>query len=724
MGDIGTHAKIASQVISLLTSKRPNEEYIFFEVGNWFTDTSQMRDPFAHVSGKTTIWKTARETAKGESVFAHLQLVADLALDLKYNLDAYLNELMGVPGPAGGLLASYFLDVFYIWGLEQFRRQGVDPDEFDELFNPSTTDRAGSRTAIMTQYYPHEHVDFPPWPFHKILGERFASQSAIHVCTQSPSGGGGRKVYQYTEDQLVYISDLLTLIEHKWARQLSRDNETDDERRDRHYLITRFGHASHAVEDFFFHSNFTETAWNGMHAPLPDQGSAPDAGSGRDPSEDNITPVRENRIFQRRLRSPRGQGDNLDTAGSDPASQVFTGYFAAKDMFHTIMDAIQGLLARAQNASLPSFLSDLVKSMLPDINEGSTDAAVRKQNLNDRKAKHKALLDSGFYTDLADAAQALEAQQPNSGLHPKSAQRVHDMCQKDLGLWNKYPKGADGKGIDMGITGFVMQVLDEAQLEHLISEKRAADMDGLAQGAQTDDGRDPFLSTDNGASAENIGSHTLMAKDSERKRPLRQEAFNAACGTALFVAATMVDESNTTLSTARSTNAAPAAQDGGALNTANLQNLDWLHLLQHFVCHPDEAVAVDGTTTPWWQAQMANPDPLKTGHHIKKIDDGTAQQRMQETMRAQLEAKYNAQAEFAEAEWRALFGPEETGALIGGIAGVVLGAVAGAMAGAALGGAVGGPAGAIVGAIVGGILGAIVGGVLGALTGGAIGNMF
>jgi hypothetical protein len=721
MGDIGTHAKIAAEVIALMTEKRPNEEYIFFEVGNWFTDTSQMRDPFAHVSGKATIWKTARATAKGENALANLQLLADLVLDLSYELDGYLNELMGVPGPLGGLLASYFLDVFFIWGLEQFRRQGVDPDEFEELFSPPTTERLGSRTAIMTQYWPHEHVDFPPWPFHNVIGERISSSSAVHVCAESPaSGGRGRKLYQYTEDQLVYIADLLTLIERRWARKLSRQNETEDQKRDRHYLITRFGHASHAVEDFFFHSNFTEIAWNGSGARLPDQGSAPDSGSGRDPSEDNMTPLRENRIFQRRLRAPRGHGDDLDTAASDPNNQVFTGYFAAKDMFHTIMDAIKGLLARADKAAnvanVPDFLSGMIASMLPDIDAGSTDPAVRKRKLTEKKNKQKAYLDSGYYTNLADLAQAREAIQPNSGLHPKSVQRVHNMCQKDLDLWNKYPK------VDLGISGFVMQVLDEAQLEHLISEKRAADIDTLEPGAAMPDGRDPLLSTDNGASAENIGSHTLMAKDSERKRPLRQQAFNVACGTALYVAATMVDESNKTLSMARSTNDPPTTKDGGDFNTVNLQNLDWLHLLQHFVCHPDEAVAVGGAT-PWWQIQMADPDHSKTGHRIKTIDEGTVQLRMQETMREQLEEKYTALAEAAEAEWRALFGHEETGALIGGIAGAVLGAVAGAMAGAALGSALG-PAGAIIGGIVGGIIGAIVGGVIGALTGGAVGNMF
>lgn len=714
MGDIGTHAKIASEVINLLSGKRPNEEYIFFEVGNWFTDTSQMRDPFAHVSGKIAVWNAARETAKGENILANLQLLADLVLDKSYDLDSYLNELMGVPGPAGGLLASYFLDLFFIWGLEQFRRQGVDPDEFQELFAPSTTERTGSQTAIMTQYYPHEHVDFPPWPYHNIIGERLPSQSAVHVCAQKPAGGGGRRIYQYTEDQLVYISDLLTLIEHRWARKVSRENETDEEARDRHYLLTRFGHASHAVEDFFFHSNFTETAWNGSGKPLPDQSSAPDSAQ-QDSSEHHMTPAAEKRVFQRRLRAPRGKGDVLDTAASDPMDQVFTGYFASKDMFHTILDAIKGMIARAETFQhIPSFLTGFITSLMPDVDQGTTDPEQRKRKLKERTSQQKQKLDSGFYVTAATVAQEL------GYLHPKSLERVKQMCQKDLDLWNKYPK------VDMGISGFVMQILDMAEVEHLNSEKRITEMEPLqAPDGRTSDGRNPFLSTDNGASFENIGSHSLMAKDSERKRPLRQQAFNVACGTALFVAATMVDESNKTVSASRSTNEPPSSQDGGASNTVNLVNLDWLHILQHFVCHPDEAVTIDGAT-PWWQAQMNNPDPLKTGHqfsHEATITDATAQERMQEKQRSALEAKYNHLAEDAEIEWRALFRHEETGALIGGIAGAVLGAVAGALAGAAIGSAFG-PAGAVIGAIVGGILGAVVGGILGALTGGAIGNMF
>jgi hypothetical protein len=720
LGDIGTHAKIAEQVIALLSSKRPNEEYIFFEVGNWFTDTSQMRDPFAHVSGKIAIWKFGQEFAKEE---AKLQLLADLVLDKASDLDSYLDELMGLPGPAGGLLASWFLDVFFIWGLEQFKKD-VDPDEFKELFSPSTTERTGSQTAIMTQYFPHEHVDFPPWPYHDLIGERNSSQYALHDCAQKPKTGGGRKVYQYTEDQLVYISDLLTLIEHKWARVLSREGETDQQKRDRHYLITRFGHASHAIEDFFFHSNFTENAWNSLGSPLPDQSSAPDSEQ-RDPEEDNMTPAKERRVFQRRLRAPRGSGDVLDTGTSDPMGQVFTGYFASKDMFHTIMDAIKGLKARAEfHGHVPPFLSKMIESLLPDVDHGTTDPKLRKQHLIDRKAKQKALLDSGLYVTLAEAAQKA------GSLHPLSVQRIKNMCQKDLDLWNKYPKKQlVGKevGVDMGISGFVMQILDMAEVEHMASDKRGADMDGLAAGAKTDDGRDPILSTDNGASGEHIGSHTLLAKDSERKRPLRQEAFNLACGTALYVAATMVDETDKRYSVGKSTNKAPAPQDGGAINNFNQENLDWFHLLQHFVCHPSEAVTTKDGVTPWWKAQIKQPDPLQTGHDIHQtINNDEVKDRMDETMRKHLEERYNKLAEDAEKEWRGILSKvshEETGALIGGIAGVVLGAVAGALAGAAVGGLIGGPAGAIIGAIVGVVVGVVVA-VVGALTGGAIGNMF
>ena len=206
MGDIGTHAKIADQIISALKTVRDNEDYIFFEVGNWFTDTSQMRDPFAHISGKKVIWDIGVKTAHKENVIANFPALAEMVLDLSYELDNYLDELMGLPGPAGGLLAQYFLDFFFIDGLEKFRRQGVDPDEFEELFRPSRSERAGAPVAIMTQYYPHEHVDFPPWPFHDIVGERKPSQAALHQCPAPPAAGSGRRLYQYTEDQLVYLS--------------------------------------------------------------------------------------------------------------------------------------------------------------------------------------------------------------------------------------------------------------------------------------------------------------------------------------------------------------------------------------------------------------------------------------------------------------------------------------------------------------------------------------
>src|SRR5215207_1242362 len=54
MGDVTTHGQISGAVIPILNVP----EAPLFEVGNWLTDVSQFRDPFAHVSGKKRIFNT------------------------------------------------------------------------------------------------------------------------------------------------------------------------------------------------------------------------------------------------------------------------------------------------------------------------------------------------------------------------------------------------------------------------------------------------------------------------------------------------------------------------------------------------------------------------------------------------------------------------------------------------------------------------------------------
>jgi hypothetical protein len=49
------------------------------------------------------------------------------------------------------------------------------------------------------------------------------------------------------------------------------------------------------------------------------------------------------RLYERRLRGPKADGEALSTEESEEAAKVFTGSFGGNDVFHTFADAMAGL---------------------------------------------------------------------------------------------------------------------------------------------------------------------------------------------------------------------------------------------------------------------------------------------------------------------------------------------------------------------------------------------
>jgi hypothetical protein len=664
MGDTSTHKEIAEAIMAILRPARDGEEVYYFELGNWLTDISQMRDPTAMVGAKPSIWSQKTNIFSGE--------IAELVSDLQ----EYLDDLMGLPGPQGGLLAAWLRELCNVIGIEKFRKNGISPERFQDIYD-----------LHFTQYYPHEHVDFPPWPRHDIIGERVPSEWAQHQCSKYPAAGSGRNIYQYTEEQLIYLSDLLTVVDQKWARVKPPEGDAQDLQE----KLTRFGHVSHALEDFFFHSNFVEQAWAQSGKELPEHGD--DGGDDDDDEEEAgpSNPFREKRRYMRRMRAPMGSGDDLATDASKPMDQVYTGFFAAKDVFHTLIDGLKGIVHKELPYPADQYLTSVLekrdKALTPDQREQK-----RKQQL----ANHKARLYNDEYVMLARAAGATDPPR----LHEKSVAAIERLCQMDKNLWQKYDSKI--KNIDLGISGFVKVMLEMAADE---AERSKTVWSKLDTDKVTSDER-----TDNGASNENIGSHSLMAKDSIRKHPLRQQAFNIAKVVAVYVAKVMVDPSRFKVPVSRSVPESTAAADGGSSNTAALADTDWLHLVQHFVCHPLEAeMADDDSGVTWWSWVMKDPDPNKTGHQLKNVQNrGVTERRLLENKQKELEQKYDQLAYDAEDEWK-----NAKDNAVGVWVGLI---TAGAIAGAIVGAAVGGPAGAVVGALIGAVAGIVVG-VLGAIIG-------
>ena len=182
--------------------------------------------------------------------------------------------------------------------------------------------------------------------------------------------GGTRHTFQCLEDQLIYLADLLTLIQSGWA---VRKPDQPSLEQQRHRLLARYGHASHAVEDFFFHSNFVEMAWA---KAFPDQAKK--------------LPLRQQRILQRRMRRPKAENDVLSRSESIEAGPVYTGYFAANDVFHTLIGGLSESMEHAQQDqdSKKIALLTMLSSMFTEGDENSqADKLKRYRDTASRSAK-------------------------------------------------------------------------------------------------------------------------------------------------------------------------------------------------------------------------------------------------------------------------------------------------------------------------------------------------
>ncbi len=835
MGDIKTHGGIATEVMALLKKARPNENYMFFELGNFLTDVSQFRDPSAFCSGKIVIWNTGREDHWGSTLKTA-------------NMHTFLTDLMGKPRTHGSL-AQWFERVIFAIGCEKFRKLGITPDDYEDAYK-----------LYFTQYWPHEHLDFPPWPYKSALGDRTVSDAAIHKCDSPPqepsaadggaqkksdqdkcwirflvmdegsqtpmpgvelrvrtpddaikdyvtgddgtvdirgfkhgkcsvtchvqdmvlertfqfksakafaqvvnptsantgsAGAGGqprfriadvteyivgkndtlkkiaeangmtwqklcqfnfgtsvatevnkalrtkvgatrksadgqnmlfsdsdktrnverpgriyipkqwsllnldvdkthviyakkivkgpdptpaaatggseekkgtdkkgktddkektsgRKVLKYLDEQIVYVAELLTVIEQEWTK-LVRQGDSADNKRARNRLLTRYGHASHAAEDFYFHSNFIEIAWSRLNRPLPSFESD----------------TQSQRIFYRRKRAPAAEKGSMSTTKSFEAGSICTGAFGSEDINHTLMDAIENLADDMDK--LPTQFQGPLSNL--------TDESKRRK-LRDKGERGKFL--DEYRKNAKNADTWIEASVAAGKLHRKSADALKEAFKIDNRVFDAYG------GILFKVPetirspfAFLVELLVLADIAHEQSEAQSA---ALNKKKLIEDAR-----TVNGASAENIGCHSLLAKDSPKKKPLRRPAINVGTRLATYIAELMVRQVN------RGKTAAAKFDDGTkkqskhkALNTLDsTPGIDWLHLLQHFCCHPDDSEHK-------WYEKALDDKKAPTHYIVRPADRATIAKRVKEPKMQTLRQMYQTLEDAAEAEFQKL----------------------------------------------------------------------
>ena len=524
MGDIGSHAEIShfviGQVRKILPDAIPAADYAFLELGNFLTDVSQFRDPPSY--------HRAREQARSEAGFGGISVPGS---------GDWVTDIFGqnTPGQVHGALPEMFrllmaavthlvfdndalpragslVSKAPIEGPSILLDHGIQPDDVDWVLK-----------AYFTQYFPHEHLDATPLPPGQV-----ASLQGRPEFTRGPRG-----LLAYLDDDLVFLSEQLTSLEADWRGARARGPKTmgkitvegglgDFERR---IGLARLGHILHAVEDYFFHSNLPEAhAWAAARAGKagqnPSRAELLSAALHRTAHDGDTVPLL--RLLNRRLRYPvyDGPGTLSATQSEDATGLVYTGGFGQTDVWHTLGGALEALEAQLERLPLP---------LPPEYDPRNTSLVLFKMLLSQRA---RAEMVAG---KTLDAQRKLHLKQLRGGEYHKKIKKIQEIAKEypvcehtvkalldafDLDL--KVSEKHSGVLVDFPGPGAVLiTMMNTMETEREASEAAQKGLDATPASVGG-------LASGNGCSAENIGTHTLMAKDATSKEPLREEAVALA----------------------------------------------------------------------------------------------------------------------------------------------------------------------------------------------------
>ena len=219
----------------------PVDDYTYVELGNFLTDVSQFRDPVA--------FHGARDKA-------HARALAQSGLTDSFGGKEWVKDVFGQhSGPVHGALPEMFRML-----MQAFAHELFDDDGLPRLGGALGLLPGGARPALIpahgipparvdavlaahyTQYFPHEHLDFPP------------TRDLPHHRTERIFMRQSRGLIGYLEWFLQYISEELSKLEADWVTARAGPFPADR----RQDLLVRLGHLLHPLEDYFFHSNLLE----------------------------------------------------------------------------------------------------------------------------------------------------------------------------------------------------------------------------------------------------------------------------------------------------------------------------------------------------------------------------------------------------------------------------------------------------------------------------------
>lgn len=514
MGDLTTHAELTAAVREELRAALgpavPEEDYSYLELGNFLTDVSQFRDPPAHHAGRAVAQARVLER-RGSRLTWHREWAA---------------QVFGTrSGPQHGSLAHFF-ELLVAGAAHQLydpdgAQAGPDhPLHLEHSIPAEQVDRV--LASSFTQYWPHEHLDRPP----------LRDAGSLHHRVHRAHGDGA--LVRYLEWHLRGLAEEFARLEVSWVR----DRSGGDPRRRRDRLV-RLGHLLHAVEDYFFHSNAVELRqWQRLCRAHPELDPGTPAGArglaarllegtvhaGVAGAGSSADQVRLRRVLYRRLRRPiltRG-GEPSPVSSLAGTDWVVTGGFGRTDVWHTLGTALRGV-----TVNIPQGTGELVRLV-------GSDAARRElvrggtSRQDTSLEQHVGDLEGNVYP-LAFAAAHGMGRLSAAAARDLSAAFRFDAEQQDAFSYLPGPGGT--------VITLLVLMQEEIDLSHARSD--------VLDRAPSRETRAVTFSTDNGASGETIGTHSLLAKDTATSDPLRAEAMalarHASTGVARVLARRLAD---------------------------------------------------------------------------------------------------------------------------------------------------------------------------------------
>ena len=558
MGDIGTHAEITEFVTAQVgaavsPTEIPVADYTYLELGNFLTDVAQFRDPVA--------FHGAREAARAK--------LPGPAQNW-YGPDWLIAMFGRHSGPVHGALPEFLRML-----MQAFAHEVFDDDALPVLGAALGLLPGGRRPALIpahglphtrvddmlrahfTQYFPHEHLDFPPEP------------DLVRHRTKPMFRTAGRGLIAYLEWYLQYVSEELSKLEQEWLRARAAGLRPPA----RQDLLSRLGHLLHAVEDYFFHSNLVELfQWAEVRSLHPAASPTVPADL-RVLIDDSLngtglsaTSVPLRRHLFRRIRYPvyDTQTQLSATASDDGTALVFTGGFGPTDVFHTLGGALEAIESKI--ALLPASHDPRRTSVVMFRLMLSADARRDMVTANSSEAmwkRHREQLRNG------DITREIASWETRGLLCPHAAAELRAAFAHDLRVTNAQA----GTIFDFpGPAGVLILMLEQMQAERDRADLAKVRLDGIATS--------PYdVGTANGCSSENVGTHSLMSKDSTDKEPMRPHAVALAKHASASVALLFLTRVT-----------------GPALIT---EGLDWDTLLRFFV-----RGAPNGPTNGPWESEL------------------------------------------------------------------------------------------------------------------------